>query len=137
MKMYVLLRSASKPLQFAPVVTGHAALAGYLKFQGDPDVQEWANTVFYKVICTVNDKEFEAAKGFAKSAVLTESALDGREVAVVLAPRPEAEWPKAVKFYRKWKPQDHPDYCSVVMPSPEEITTHINAQLELSRSDRD
>lgn len=98
--MYILLKD-DLPEGFAVLAAAHASLAAYLKFQEDEDMQQWVNSTFYKVICKVNDKEFEKAKDFDSCVVLTESALDNKEVAIAFKPR--EEWPKAFKFYRLYK----------------------------------
>ena len=100
MKMYILIKD-SIPEGFAVLASAHASLACYLKFQEDTQMQEWISGTFYKVICKVNDKEFEKAKLFEHHVVLTESALDNQEVAIAFKPR--EEWPKAFKFYRLYK----------------------------------
>lgn len=98
--MYILLRE-SVPTGFAILAAAHASLACYLKFRDTPEVAVWLAGPFYKVVCRVNDTEFEAAKAFEDSVVLTESALDNTEVAIAF--RPRAEWPKAFKFYRLYR----------------------------------
>lgn len=100
MKMYILLKDDLSE-GFAVLAAAHSSLAAYLKFQEDEDMQQWVNSTFYKVICKVNEKEFEKAKEFDDRVVLTESALDNREVAIAFKPR--EEWPKAFKFYRLYK----------------------------------
>jgi peptidyl-tRNA hydrolase len=100
MKMYILLKD-SLPEGFAVLAAAHASLACYLKFQEDDETQNWVSGTFYKVICKVNEKEFEKAKSFENHVVLTESALDHQEVAIAFKPR--EQWPKAFKFYRLYK----------------------------------
>lgn len=100
MKMYILIRD-SVPLGFALTAAAHASLAAYLKFKDTPEVSEWLSGPFYKVICKVNDKEFEAAKQFEEYVILTESALGGQEVALAFKPR--EVWPKPFKFYRLYR----------------------------------
>jgi len=100
MKMYILVRE-SIPTGFAILAAAHASLACYLKFRDSPEVVKWLAGPFYKVICRVSDADFEAAKAFEEHVILTESALDGAEVA--LAFRPREEWPKAFKFFRLYK----------------------------------
>lgn len=100
MKMYILLKD-DLPEGFAALAAAHASLAAYLKFQEDENTQQWVKSTFYKVICKVNEKEFEKAKTFDDCVVLTESALDNKEVAIAFKPR--EEWPKAFKFYRLYK----------------------------------
>lgn len=97
MKMYILIKN-DIPEGFAILAAAHASLATYLKFKDDSDMQIWVTNTFYKVICKVNDKEFEKAKTFEDSVVLTESALDHKEVAITFKPR--EEWPKPFKFYK-------------------------------------
>lgn len=98
--MYILIKD-ELPAGFAVLAAAHASLAAYLKFKDDPEVVEWVSGTFYKVICRVNEQEFEKAKAFADHVVLTESALDNQEVALAFKPR--AEWPKAFRFYRLYR----------------------------------
>ena len=98
--MYILLKK-SVPFDKAPVITAHASLACYLKYQDNPDMQEWVNGTFYKVICKVNNSKFEQAKEIENNVVLTESTLDNDEVCVVFCPREEYSY-----FFKKlslWK----------------------------------
>lgn len=100
MKMYILIKD-SVPNGFAILAAAHASLAAYLKFKDTPEIAEWLSGPFYKVVCRVNDKEFDAAKQFADNVVLTESALGQAEVAIAFKPR--EEWPKPFKFYTLYK----------------------------------
>ena len=63
-------------------------------------MQQWLDTSFKKVVCVVNDAEFERAKLEADNVVLTESTLDNQEVAVVFCPR--VEYSKPFKFLRMY-----------------------------------
>ena len=45
MKMYILVRD-DIPLGFAMVAVAHASLAGYLRFQDEPEVREWLSGPF-------------------------------------------------------------------------------------------
>lgn len=100
MKMYILVRD-DIPLGAAMVAVAHASLAGYLKFQNEPEVQEWLRGPFFKVVCMVNAKEFSNAKKVVDHLVLTESELGNEEVAVVFKPR--HEWPKMFRFLRLYR----------------------------------
>lgn len=100
MKMYILIRE-SVPTGFAVLAAAHASLAAYLRFRDAPETTEWLSGPFYKAVCKVSDAEFEKAKGFEDHVVLTESALDGQEVAIAF--RPREEWPKAFRFYRLYR----------------------------------
>ena len=100
MKMYVLVRE-SVPVGFAILSAAHASLAAFRKFEQSPEMQEWIDGPFYKVVCKVSEKEFENAKDVEDHVVLSESALDGAEVAMAFKPR--EEWPKMFKFLRLYK----------------------------------
>lgn len=100
MKMYILIKD-DVPEGFAILAAAHASLAAYLKFKENPDMQTWISGTFYKVVCKVNDKEFQKAKTFEHHVVLTESALDHQEVAIAFQPR--EEWPKPFGFYKLYK----------------------------------
>ena len=100
MKAYFLIKDALPP-EKALVAIAHAPLAMYFKFEQHPDVIAWRNGVFKKVICKVNEAQFEQAKGFEDYVLLTESSLGGAEVA--LGFRPRAEWPKAFQYYSLYR----------------------------------
>ncbi|MDW7693167.1 peptidyl-tRNA hydrolase [Flammeovirgaceae bacterium SG7u.111] len=101
MKMYILLKE-DIPDKFAPVIAAHASLACYKKFEKDEKMQQWINSVFKKVVCKVNDKEFENAKKESQHLILTESALDNREVCLAFCPR--EEYSKQFRFFKMWTP---------------------------------
>jgi peptidyl-tRNA hydrolase len=100
MKMYILVRD-DVPLGFAFVAVAHASLAGYLKFKDSPEVATWLSGPFFKAVCKVNAKEFENAKLVEDHVVITESALEGREVALCFKPR--EEWPKMFRFLKLYR----------------------------------
>ncbi len=100
MKMYILIKE-SVPLGFALVASAHAALAAYLKFAETQEVIQWLSGSFKKVICKVSEDEFDRAKQHGDYVVITESALDGQEVAIAFCPRDE--WPKSFNFYRLYR----------------------------------
>lgn len=100
MKMYILIKE-DIPVGFAVLASAHASLAAYLKFKDSPEIEEWISGPFYKVICRVNDKEFEKAKEYPDHIVLTESALDNKEVAIAFKPR--NEWAKFFRFLRMYR----------------------------------
>ena len=100
MKMYILIKE-SVPLGVAMVAAAHASLAAYLAFKDAPEVQQWLAGPFFKAVCKVSPQEFEQAKSVADNVILTESALDGQEVAIAFKPR--EEWPKSFKFFRLFK----------------------------------
>lgn len=100
MKMYILVRD-DIPLGFAMVAVAHASLACYLQFKDKPEVADWLSGPFFKAVCKVGAKEFENAKLVPDHVVLTESALEGREVAIAFCPR--GDWPKMFRFLRLYR----------------------------------
>jgi peptidyl-tRNA hydrolase len=98
--MYILIKE-TVPVGNAVLASAHASLACYLKFKETPEVKQWLSGPFNKVVCCVNDGEFEKAKKVEDNVILTESALENREVAIAFKPR--EEWPKPFKFFRLYR----------------------------------
>jgi hypothetical protein len=90
LKMYILVRD-DIPLGMAMTAVAHAAVGTYLSFEEREEMQRWRRFSFRKVICIVTADEFERAKSFPDGHVFTESALDGKEVAIGFCPR--EKWP--------------------------------------------
>lgn len=103
MKMYIIVKD-SIPDKLVPVITAHASLACYKKFQEDEQMIAWMNGVFKKVVCVVNEVDFENYKNEPDSILLTESSLDNREVCLAFCPR--TEYPKKFKYLSMWTPQN-------------------------------
>lgn len=101
LRMYILIRD-SIDIGHAMLAVGHGVLACYRKYQDDPYMKEWFENSFRKVVCKVNDKEFEKAKTFDKHVLMTESGLGGAETALVFCPRPDETLEKPFKFYKLW-----------------------------------
>jgi len=97
MKMYILVRE-SLSVSRAIVAVAHASLACYLKFRDAPEVEQWLSGPFRKVVCKVTAVEFERAKLVPDYVTITESQLDGAEVALAFKPR--TNWDKSFTFLR-------------------------------------
>jgi len=102
MKMYIVVKD-SIPDKLIPVITAHASLACYKKFEENEQMIKWINGIFKKVVCLVNEDEFERLKKEVDHVLLTESALDNQEVCLAFCPR--EEYPKKFKFLKMWTPQ--------------------------------
>lgn len=103
LKMYILIK-ASAPTGLGVNAVGHTALATYLKFKDDPDVQAWVNSQYFKkVTCVVSDKEFEKAKTYPNHIVMTEKALaNAQSPEIGIGFKPRDEWPdffKSLKLF--------------------------------------
>lgn len=102
MKMYILIKD-DVPDRLAPVIAAHASLACYKKFEADSRMIQWINGVFRKVVCRVDEIEFQKLKSESDYMVLTESSLDHREVVMAFCPR--VDYPKKFKFLKMWTPK--------------------------------
>ncbi|AKP53301.1 peptidyl-tRNA hydrolase [Cyclobacterium amurskyense] len=102
MKMYIVVKD-SIPDKLIPVITAHASLACYKKFEENEQMIKWINGIFKKVVCIVNEDEFARLKKESDHVLLTESALDNQEVCLAFCPR--EEYPKKFKFLKMWTPQ--------------------------------
>lgn len=112
MKMYILVRD-DVPLGFAMVAVAHASLACYLRFQEEPEMKSWLSGPFFKAVCKANIKEFENAKAVPGHVLLTESALENREVAIAFCPRDE--WPKMFRFLKLYRDSPGDSWPSAAM----------------------
>lgn len=99
--MLIILKK-SIPLRFAVVGAAHASTAGLLKWQDDDLTYEWSQGCFYKHVKMATDVEFEKAKfeKYGDKIVLTESEMDGEEVAIVY--RIQEDYPAFLKTLPKW-----------------------------------
>lgn len=102
MKMYIVVKD-SIPDKLIPVITAHASLACYKKFEENEQMIKWINGIFKKVVCLVNEDEFAHLKKESDHVLLTESALDNQEVCLAFCPR--EEYPKKFRFLKMWTPQ--------------------------------
>ena len=102
--MYILVKQ-DVPDKLVPVITTHASLACFRKFEHNENMQTWINGIFKKVVCVVSEKEFINATKETDHIILTESALENKEVCIAFVPR--EEYSKMFKFFRMWTPQDH------------------------------
>jgi peptidyl-tRNA hydrolase len=98
MKMYIAILDDVPP-GIAITAACHATLACYRRWWSSADMQEWVNGVFHKVVVSVPLETFEKMKEVDAHIVITESSLDGREVAMAFVPRADTEWPKGFKFF--------------------------------------
>ena len=119
-KMYILIHK-NVDLGHAILAAAHASLSGYLAFvefetkaiidshlimEVHPTLTEqWVKESFRKVVCKVNSVEFEKAKTYGKNMIdyriMTESALNNQEVAIVFRPRDNFEpFFKSLKLYK-------------------------------------
>ena len=102
--MYIIVKN-NIPDKLVPVITAHASLACYKKYEQHPDMIKWIHSIFKKVVCVVDELEFDQLKNETDVVVLTESSLDNKEVCLAFCPR--EEYPKKFKFIKMWTPQNN------------------------------
>ena len=102
MKMYICIKQDT-PVGMAMNAAAHGSLMCHLKYYGDGDYQQWLDKSFKKVTCAVTPAEFAMLKEVDDYVVVTESRLNGQEVAIVLKPRQPNEWPEFVNLLKLWK----------------------------------
>jgi peptidyl-tRNA hydrolase len=105
MKMYICIKD-DLPVGIAMNSAAHGSLMCHLKFgesEDNRDYKTWLKKSFKKVTCAVTPAEFSMLKELPNRIVVTESRLDGQEVAIVLCPRPDTEWPEFVNLLKLWK----------------------------------
>jgi peptidyl-tRNA hydrolase len=100
--MYICVKDGTAT-GMAMNAAAHAGLMCHLEFSDDSDYQEWLAKSFKKVTCAVTDAEFAMLKELDKSIIVTESRMDNAELAVVLCPRHDNEWPEFVNLLKLWK----------------------------------
>lgn len=100
LKMYILVLD-DIDLGHAILSACHATAACMRSFAEDKDMNDWLVHSFRKVVCKVNQKEFDKAKSFDKNVVMTEMALNGKDTAIVFCPR--YEWPKPFSWYKLYR----------------------------------
>ena len=99
LKMYILVRE-SIPLGVAVVNVAHASVVCFRKHEHEELMIEWISGPFYKVVCAVSDKDFEAAKKLGQHVVIRESNYGDEEIAIAFCPR--WEWPRKFKYFRMY-----------------------------------
>ena len=102
MKMYICIKDDTQ-VGMAMNAAAHAGLMCHLKFSEDLDYLEWLEKSFKKVTCAVTPAEFAMLKELTDTFVVTESRLNNAELAVVLKPRPDNDWPEFVNLLKLWK----------------------------------
>ena len=102
MKMYICIKD-DIPAGIAMNSAAHAGLMCHLQYECKGHYETWLKKSFKKVTCAVTPAEFAMLKEVPDNIIVTESRLNGQEVAVVLAPRPDTEFPEFVSLLKLWK----------------------------------
>jgi len=81
----------------------HGSLMCHLKYVFREDYVAWLDKSFKKVTCAVTDAEFAMLKTVEDHIIVTESRLDNAELAIVLKPRHDNDWPEFVNLLKLWR----------------------------------
>lgn len=100
--MYICIKD-STPVGMAMNAAAHAGLMCHLKFCEDGDYLSWLELSFKKVTCSVTPAEFAMLKELDDHLIVTESRMDNAELAVVLKPRNDNDWPEFINLLKLWK----------------------------------
>jgi hypothetical protein len=100
--MYIILKD-SIPLGIAVNSALHSILIAHKEWSQEEKYNQWLNHSFKKATCLASEKEFESIKKLGKHLVVTESALNHQEVALIFFPMEKEEIPKGMKFLRLLK----------------------------------
>jgi hypothetical protein len=102
MKMYICIKQDT-PVGIAMNAAAHAGLMCHLTYSEYASYKEWLDKSFKKVTCAVTDAEFAMLKTVSEHLIVTESRLDNAELAIVLKPRHDNDWPEFVNLLKLWK----------------------------------
>jgi peptidyl-tRNA hydrolase len=102
MKMYICIKQDTA-VGMAMNAAAHAGLMCHLKYSEYASYKEWLDKSFKKVTCAVTDAEFAMLKTVPDHLIVTESRLNNAELAVVLKPRHDNDWPEFVNLLKLWK----------------------------------
>jgi peptidyl-tRNA hydrolase len=105
MKMYICIKQDT-PVGMAMNSAAHASLMCHLKYHDNnirTNYHTWLEKSFKKVTCSVTDAEFAMLKTVPDHLIVTESRLDNAELAIVLKPRHDNDWPEFVNLLKLWK----------------------------------
>jgi peptidyl-tRNA hydrolase len=102
MKMYICIKDDTQ-IGMAMNAAAHASLMCHLEYYGDGDYQQWLDNSFKKVTCAVTPAEFAMLKELPDNLIVTESRLNNAELAVVLKPRHDTDWPEFVNLLKLWR----------------------------------
>lgn len=105
MKMYIAVLEAV-PNHMVPVLVAHSVLGAHLFMQDGAKYNAWLKEHFFKVVVSVNEKEF------AKIAALEDSylgyertVLESKPSCVVALPVNKDNIPNVLKFAKLWSPK--------------------------------
>ncbi|MNQ62201.1 hypothetical protein D3C85_765390 [compost metagenome] len=106
-KMYICVLDEF-PDYMVPTLVAHSVLAAHFTFSDNSDVYNyWLKDSFKKVVCRVNQKEFEKIRSTLNCHVGFEKhTLEGKDSCLVVEPVEYDKIPNVLKFAKTWKPKE-------------------------------
>lgn len=105
MRLYIAVLDEF-PDYMTPTLVAHAVLGAHLKFNDNPQYQDWLTTSFKKCVVRVNRKEFEKIRNLPDVYLGHENnTLNGEKSCAVVLPTVDTLLPNVLKFAKLWKPQ--------------------------------
>lgn len=106
-RLYIAVHDAFDD-HMVPTLVAHAMLAAHLKFEADPEYQQWLQGSFRKCVVRVNEKEFQKIAALPRVHLGNENKTRGAlPSAIVVCPR-AGELPNVLKFAKLWAPRPVP-----------------------------
>lgn len=106
MRLYIAVLDEF-PDYMTPTLVAHAVLGAHLKFNCNPQYQDWLTNSFKKCVVRVNRKEFEKICNLPDVYLGHENnTLNGEKSCAVVLPTVDNLLPNVLKFAKLWKPLD-------------------------------
>ena len=104
MRLYIAVLDEF-PDYMTPTLVAHAVLGAHLKFNCNPQYQDWLSNSFKKCVVRVNRKEFEKICNLPDVYLGHENnTLNGEKSCAVVLPTVDNLLPNVLKFAKLWKP---------------------------------
>lgn len=104
MKMYIAVLDKF-PDYMVPTLVAHSVINAHIKFESNPNYENWLKNSFKKCVISVNEKEFNKILLLPNIHIGHENkTLDGKPSCIVIEPREEN--PNVLKFAKLWKPKN-------------------------------
>lgn len=104
MRLYIAVLDEF-PDYMTPTLVAHAVLGAHLKFNCNPQYQDWLTNSFKKCVVRVNRKEFEKICNLPDVYLGHENnTLNGEKSCAVVLPTVDNLLPNVLKFAKLWKP---------------------------------
>lgn len=103
-KMYIAILDEA-PDYMVPTLVAHTAIGAHLNLEGYEAYQDWLQNSFKKVVCRVNQKEFDKIADTLLCYSGWENTIcGGGPSCLIVLPVESDKVPNVLKFAKLWKP---------------------------------